>query len=234
MNTEKKLLSEDLVKMHESVDDLFKKTSEEKQLALAPHESEILTTEESNFLKGIGFFTTENVKEFEENKQHLESLGFTLEVINSLKRIKDKYNKPIISYNNVCDLCKKYNLYFGPSSLFTGKIPKENIQELKDFDFSTFCSQNMVPESREGMSILNSIYTSNKTMIVAPLNLFVLKNVFISNSREIIKLEDHSVSAPKNCPSDDPIVLLPFKPIRNSDLLFFIVVTHWDNSKSII
>lgn len=233
MSTEKTLLSEDLGKMHESVEELFKKTSDQRQLALTSHEdrTKSLTVEETDFLRGIGFSTTENIKEFEANRQKLEKLGFTIDIINKLKKIKDKYNKPIISYNNVCDLCKKYDLYFGPSNLFTGRIPKENIEELKSFDFPTFCSQQLVPEARPGYSIIGTPYSGNKTMIVAPLNMFKLENVFLANSREIIILDGNSVFSPISCPSDDPIVLLPFKINKH---LFFLVVTHWDNSKSII
>lgn len=234
MNTEKTPLSEDLLSMQESFEEMFKKSSENKHLILASHEEtgKMITETQHDFLQGLGFNKVQNVEEFQTTKQELEKLGMTMETISQLEKIKRIFGKNIITYNNVCQLCEKYNLYFGSSSLFTGKIPMKNVKELEEFQFGTFSSHYCVVKGEENTSIVNGKQAMKaETMIVAPLNMFSLKGILITNSREIIKCSLSEVKPPKKECADDPIVLLPF---RLNQQIYFIVVTHWDNSKSII
>lgn len=235
MSTEKIQLLTDLDTYQEDLDKLFVEVSEKRQLVLQSHEdaSQVISSDQNNFLQGIGFNNSENIKEFEENSKLLQKAGLTLESIDTLKKIKTKYNKSIIGYNNLCDLCLKHNLYFGESGLYVGKIPMENVKEMQAFPFSEFASHYNVVQGRPEESIIQgNICTSAKTLIVAPLNVFNLKNIFISSSRELIRF--NGTEAKCKAPfALDPIVLLPFK-ISATKEIFFLIITHWDNSKSII
>lgn len=235
MITEKMLLLDDLAVCQEGLDKLFSQVAEKRQLVLQSHEdsTRVISTSQNDFLQGIGFNNIENVKEYEENKKALQQAGLTLETIDVLKKIKNKYNKSIIGYNSLCELCLKHNLYFGDSGLYTGKVPMENIKEMQDFPFSEFASHYNVVQGRYEESIINgNISTSAKTMIVAPLNMFNLSDILIASSRELIRF--NGIKAKCKAPfAQDPIVLLPFKVSATKEI-FFLIVTHWDNTKSII
>jgi len=235
MSTEKTQLLGDLSDFQEDLDKLFAQTATNRQLVLQSHEDSMktITNSQSDFLQGIGFNNIENMKQYEENKAILTKAGLTMETIDYLKKIKTKYNKDIIGYNNLCTLCEKHNLYFGNSVLYTGEIPMKNIKEMQDFPFAEFASHYNVVQGRNGQSIVEgNTITSAKTMIVAPLNVFKLKDIFVSSSRELIQFPG-TVAKCKAPFAQDPIVLLPFK-ISATKEIFFVVVTHWDNSKSII
>lgn len=235
MNTEKTPLLDDLEEFQGNLEILFAQTAEKRQLVLQSHEDarQVITPDQNNFLQGIGFNNTENIKDFKENEAILQKAGVTLEVIDELKKIKTTYGKSIISYNTVCTLCEKYNLYFGDSSLYIGKIPMENIKEMQDFPFSRFASHYNTVYARTGESIVEgNIATSAHTMIVAPLNVFKLEDIFIANSRELISFKGVTAKCKAPFPMD-PIVLLPFK-VRATKEIYFLIITHWDNSKSII
>lgn len=235
MSTEKIQLLADLDGYQEGLDKLFSQVAEKRQLVLQSHEdaNKVISPAQNSFLQGIGFSNAENIKEFEENSKILEKAGLTLETIDVLKKIKTKYNKNIIGYNNLCELCLKHNLYFGDSGLYTGEIPMENIKEMQNFPFSEFASHYNVVQGRYEESIINgNICTSAKTLIVAPLNVFNLKDIFVASSRELIRFSG-TVAKCKAPFAQDPIVLLPFK-ISATKEIFFLIVTHWDSSKSII
>jgi hypothetical protein len=229
-------LSSDLEAIQAGLDEIFKTSSEKKVLALQSHEdsSKTISSRQKDFLSGLGFEKTVNIKTFEENCKVLEKEGLTMSTIKELKEIRDLYGKNIIGYNDLCKLSIKYNLYFGDSTLFKGNIPMDNIKEMEDFPFQKFASHYNVLYTRNKESIIEgNISTSAKTMIVAPLQLFDLKNVLISESRELIKFNGKTSTCKPYPVADDPIVLLPFK-LRATQEIFFIVVTHWDNSHSII
>lgn len=234
-SSEKERLASDIADIQAGFDEIFKKSSETTQLALGSHEDskKILTVQQRDKLVGLGFTNLANVEEFEENSRILEEAGATIEVVNGLKKIKTTYEKDIISYTNLVNLCKKYNLYFGDSSLFTGKMPEDNVKELNSFDFGKFYSQNKVISPYAGRSIVESYGSSGcKTMIVAPINTFKLQDVYIAPTREIIKMEGVNGKLKSPC-GEDPIVLLPFL-LGGSKEVFFLVVTHWEHSKSLI
>lgn len=232
---EKELMQNDIKLIQEGFDKIFSESSEKKQLMLASHEDSgsSINAQEKNILLSIGFENTKNVEEFDKKVKELEEAGVKMATIEFLKKIKAKYNKDIISYNNLCVLCEKYNLYFGSSKLFIGKIPMENVKELAQFPLEEFKSHYYIVESRQGQSVvdLNRAYTA-QTMIVAPITSFKLKDVVITASRELIPYEGVTSKYKSPC-GEDPIVLLPFKNEENGEL-FFLVLTHWDHSKSLI
>lgn len=203
---------------------------------LSSHEdsTQMVNVAQVNLLSGLGFNSLQNVEEFKTHTKKLEELGLTTEAINILKKVKSTYNKDIISYNNLCDLAEKHNLFFGDSNLFIGKMPMENVKELASFDFGKFKSHYSCVYTNGSSVVEGSIAAVATTMVVAPLNEFKLKNVFISNSREVISLKGSKIKNPlRKCPADDPIVLLPFK-IGSIGEVFFVVLTYWKNSNSIL
>jgi hypothetical protein len=235
MTTEKERLSSDIDSMQEGFEKLFAASADKRQLVLQSHEDsdKAISEKQSDFLRGLGFNSLKNVQEFEERSKELQKVGITMETIDELKKIKDTYGKNIISYDNLCKLCEKYNLYFGDSSLFTDVMPMENVKELETFPFGKFSSHYTVCHSYHEESIVEGrVSTKAQAMIVAPLNLFKLENVFVSKSRELIPFSGVN-SKCKSKGSDDPIVILPFKT-RGVKEIFFLIITHWDNSKSII
>lgn len=236
MTTEKKALSDDLLEIQESFNTLFESSANKRTLVLQSHEdsNQCINPDQYNILQGLGLSNVANVKEFEDSQAHLKKLGLTLETIKELSEIKTKFGKNIISYNNLCSLCETHNLYFGDSKLFTGKIPPESIKDIQEFNFETFKSHYSVLESRPEESIVNCNMTHRaQVMIAAPSNMFKLKDVFISVSRELILFPPLKASFEKPSNAHSPIVLLPFKASATKEV-FFIVITHWDNSKSII
>ncbi len=230
-NSDKAMLTEEISKIQENFDEIFKASAEKTQLALGSHEDSqtIMTTAQRDKIVGYGFSNLVNVQEYEEHQSALEAAGITMEVIKILKKMKETYGKDIISYKNVVDLCKKYNLYFGDSGLFIGKMPIENVKELAEFEFDKFRSYVVTSNAGESIIEARGGYRMG-TLIVAPINSFKLKDVYITPTREIIKLPGSMGKKTSPC-GEDPIVLLP---IKIEDELFFVVVTHWDHSKSLI
>lgn len=229
-------LSNDLDTIQAGLDEIFKASSEKKVLALQSHEdgSKTISQKQKDFLSGLGFEKTVNIKTFEENCKVLEKEGLTMSTIKELKEIRELYGKNIIGYNDLCGLSIKYNLYFGDSTLFKGEIPMSNIREMEEFPFQKFASHYNVLYTRHKESIVEgNVSSSAKTMIVAPLQLFDLKDVLVSESRELIRFNGVTSSCKPFPVTDDPIILLPFK-LRATKEIFFIVVTHWNNSQSII
>lgn len=236
MSTEKTALSDDILSIQESFENLFKESSEKKVLILESHEDagKSINRTQYDVLQGLGLSNVTNIKEFEENEKTLQKLGLTMETINELAEIKKNFGKNIISYNNLCALCEKHDLYFGDSSLFTGNINPEGVKEIQAFPFSKFSSNYSVLECRAEESISNcNIGYKARTMVAAPSNMFKLKDVFIATSREVILFPPLKASFSKPSNAHTPIVLLPFKT-KGLKEVFFIIITHWDNSKSII
>lgn len=235
MTISAKHLSSDLAGMQENLEILFQESAVKQQLVLGSHEDaeKTISTKQHDLLQGLGFSSTGNIQQFQENKKVLEKAGLTLGTIKQLKEIKDKYNKYIISYSNMAVLCAKHNLYFGDATLFTGEMPMKNVKELELFPFSEFGSNYSVVYARNGESIVEgNVSSSCKAMIVAPLNLFKLNNVFIADSRELIQFS--GIKSKCIYPvAEDPIVVLPFKASSTREI-FFLIITHWDSSKSII
>lgn len=235
MTIGKQLLSDDLGEMQEGLEVLFQESAQKRRLVLQSHEdaSKTLSGKQFDLLKGLGFKAAGNVAEYEANKVKLAKAGLTMETIDQLKKIKDKYNKYIISYSNMCALCLKHNLYFGEASLFTGTMPMKNVEEIEAFPFSEFASHYSTIDPRYNESIVAGNTSSiAQAMIVAPLNLFKLENIFIAESRELIKFQ--GITSKCIYPvAEDPIVVLPFKTSAAKEI-FFIIITHWDSSKSII
>lgn len=234
--SEKERMSEDIQKIQEGFEKIFSESSDKKQLMLASHENSEATINGSqkNFLIDIGFQNVQNIKEYDTRVKELEEAGVKMSTIEFLRKVKEKYKKDIISYNSLCDLCKKYNLYFGNSRLFIGEIPMENIQELQDFPKEEFKSHYYIIDStRNGTSVVeaNRAYTF-QTMIVAPITSFKLQDVIIAASRELISFDGLSSKYKSPC-GEDPIVLAPFKNAENGEI-FFLVLTHWEHSKSLI
>lgn len=235
MNTKTEQLLGDINSFQENLDKLFAKVSEKRQLTLQSHTDTAinLSSGQRNLLSNLGFSSTQNIKKYDENERILNQAGLEMETIDELKKIKEIYGKNIIGYNQLSRLCEVHNLYFGDSKFFTGQIPMKNVNELEEFPFSQFASHYTVLSARSQESIIDgSVATSAKVMIVAPLNLFNLTNVMISNSRELIDFRGMKSKCIFPC-AEDPIVILPFKAKGTSEI-FFLIITHWDNSKSII
>lgn len=231
----KPTIQEELLGLDSRLNGVFKESADKKVLVLQSHEDSTnnINGTQKDFLEGLGFSSSKNVTHFMERRKTLEELGIKMETIDILSKIKETYGKTIITYSGLVALCQKYNLYFGCSSKFLGEIPMENVKEMQNFNFSTFTSHYTVLTQNNRESIIEMITSHRaKTMIVAPLNQFNLKDVIVSYSREIIPFDKQEVS-PKNSEAQDPIVLLPFA-VSGIREVFFLVLTHWDNSNSII
>jgi hypothetical protein len=235
MTTKNEQLLGDISSFQENLDGMFAKVAEKRQLTLQSHEDaeKTITGKQSNILSGLGFNEAKNMKEYQNNQAALRKAGLAMETIDELKKIKDKYGKNIIGYNQLSDLCEKHNLYFGDSKYFTGQIPMKNIKEIEEFPFSEFASHYTTLAARQNETIIDgTTSTTAKAMIVAPLNLFKLNDVLISNSRELIDFKGIKSRCIFPC-AEDPIVILPFKASGTKEI-FFLIVTHWDNTTSII
>lgn len=229
MNTNQEVpinISEDIQKELES---LFpsKEVKEEELLALSSHEdsTKIITEEQKNRLSGLGFENVVNVKKFNEKKDKTLKLSAEIEILKEVESIKNAFSTKLISYNQLCNICNKYDLYFASSSLFKGEIPHKNVKELEAFNFEKLRSNYRVlnPDANEGITTMVDAYKIT-TMIVAPINQFILENVLITRSREIVKFPTHNEKLKNSC-NTDPIVLVPIK-IHNE--IFFVVVTYWN------
>ena len=235
MTIKKQQLSDDLNAMQENLDVLFQASASKHQLILQSLEDskQTISGKQFNLLKGLGFNSVDNITQYEQNVEVLTRAGMAMETVEQLKAIKNKYNKYIISYNNMSALCIKHNLYFGDAPLFIGTMPMKNVEEIENFPFSEFSSHYNALTARCNESIVSgNISTQSRAMIVAPLNLFKLKDVFIANSRELIQYS--GINSRCIFPvAEDPIVVLPFKTTSTPEI-FFLIITHWDSSKSII
>ena len=235
MTTKNEQLLGDVSSFQDSLDVMFKKVSDKRQLVLQSHEDsdKTISAKQSGILTGLGFIEAKNMKEYQANQQALKNAGLAMETIDELKKIKDTYGKNIIGYNQLTTLCEKHNLYFGDSRFFIGQIPMKNIKEIEEFPFDLFASHYTTLAARHLESIVDgTISTNAKAMIVAPLNLFRLKDVMISNSRELIDFKGINSKCIFPC-AEDPIVILPFKATGTNEI-FFLIVTHWDNTTSLI
>jgi len=235
MTTQSEQLLGDINSFQENLDVMFSNVSEKRQLVLQSHEDSetTISSKQENLLSNLGFSQTQNVREYEKNRAALHKAGLAMDTIDDLKKIKEEYGKNIIGYNQLVKLCEKHNLYFGDSKYFIGKIPMQNVKEMEEFPFSKFASHYNVISARHLESVVDATNsTTAKAMIVAPLNLFKLKNVFISNTRELIDFSGVNSKCIFPC-AEDPIVILPFKT-KGTNEIFFLIVTHWDNTKSII
>ena len=234
MNTEKNVLS-DVEDFQNHLGKLVEENQSKRVLVLEAHSDaeKNINGNQYNLLQGLGFQQLENQKSFEAREKELTQIGLKTSTIQILKKAKETYGKSILSYNRVVDICKEHNLYFASSKLFTGKMPIKNVKDLQEFDFDSFKSHYNCMEADGTTTIIKCrLSASPYTMVIAPATDFCLQNVFISNSREIIKLQDHSETVYGGA-TDDPIVLLPFK-INGTGEIFFLVLTYWNNTNSIL
>jgi len=235
MSTKNAQLLDDISSYQDNLDGLFEKVAEKRQLVLQSHEDaeRTISPKQHTILDNLGFNEAKNMKEYQQNQTNLYNAGLTMETINELKKIKDKYKKNIIGYNQLSNLCNKHNLYFGDSKFFIGQIPMKNIKEIEEFPFDEFASHYTTLTAGKFQSIVDgNVSPKSKAMIVAPLNLFNLNNVMISNSRELINFDGIKSKCIFPC-AEDPIVILPFKS-KGTNEIFFLIVTQWDSTNSII
>jgi hypothetical protein len=235
MTTKNEQLLGDISSFQQNLDGLFNSVSEKRQLVLQSHTDaeQSISDKQSTLLTGLGFDQTKNIKEYHATRDQLHKAGLAMETIDELKKIKDTYGKNIIGYNQLSALCEKHNLYFGDSRFFTGQIPMKNVREIEEFPFDLFASHYTVLAARHLESIVDGTSSVKaKAMIVAPLNLFNLTDVLISRSRELIDFKGVKSKCIFPC-AEDPIVIVPFKA-KGTNEVFFLIVTHWDNTTSII
>lgn len=234
MNTESVRISNDIDSYHAQFDKMFEDMNCKKQLALQSHEDSNthLSVEESDVLSGFGFNSVQNMVEFKNNRYELEEVGKKITTVETLKKITEVYGKKIISYNQLCDLCSKYNLFFGDATLFKGRIPKASLIELQEFPAGDFSARYNVLKTVEKRSIVGGEKSNScRAMIVAPLDMFNLNGILLTEYREIIKFPGIKNKC-KGSSVDDPIVLIPFK-INAINEIFFLIITKWDNSNTL-
>jgi hypothetical protein len=226
--------------------------------------------EDGIFLSKLGFLNIDLVKkvsEFETDKRTISHQKTVF--INESKIIKDVvtfYQKTFpfykfILYSQVINICEKYNLYLGHSSLYKGNIPKKNIEEMKNFPFNVYNSSSFeryipylhhMPNEPLCNCDLNHYanqygYNGNgnnssiNTYICAPLNSFdeiniktVGKELYRKSSDEV-SLNPFKFKFVKPAPKD-PIILLPVR-VEELKQLGFIIMTKWGveaNDESLI
>jgi len=95
-----------------------------------------------NNLKEFGFVNTGQAKQFDddvkEKEKEIESARRDIEdkteVANAVLHFAKKYPAyKFITYNGIKEVCDKYNLVFGKNELFTGFVPKINLEDIKKF-----------------------------------------------------------------------------------------------------
>jgi hypothetical protein len=131
-------------KLHELVKEIHTKfyTEAERLLKYGMDQKHIIPDkrleDKANKLKSLGFTSSIDVKS---NKEQLKRMNDTerdnakkLRLIEAIKYFTDKYpNYKFITEESVVDICKKYKLVYGPSQIYTGAIPDDNIQDMLDF-----------------------------------------------------------------------------------------------------
>lgn len=223
--------SEDILAIHNDFDIASEKLVENANKIL----QEAYNKRKANILSEIGFTTTPEYKKYLAKQKEQEKASKTIEAINSLKK-KFPFNK-CIDNDTVTAICKKYNLVFGESTLFSGFIPDKNATEINNFfkSYPTYTVKYIKHHIFTGSTIELSkedyeenknnpgyIYQYDKYVkplyIVAPITDMNIENKYVENYR----LKDIPIP-------EDPTVLLP---IRENGLEFFLIVSKWGNESS--
>lgn len=181
-------------------------------------------------LKMTGSTTT---KSMENKLRALENVGVTREVLDEFATIQKEFGgKDIIDYPSLLKLCIDNNLFFGHSSLFSGEITPEAMEEAKNF---SFLKANRILHTAmriNNQSVVDWKYTTMvgyELIIVAPITMFNLgdsqKKIIISNREIIENVVGTKYIRKRICPDMDPILLLPF--MLKDGKIYFIVITKW-------
>lgn len=176
------------------------------------------------------------------NKDLQDYLLFKKEIAD----FKEKFpNYKLISYAQVDEILKKWDLYLGPTIKYVEQIPPQNAKEVVDYlnitcrDLSIrvfanisrplcatgFCVQET---NRDWYGKSNILSSNNKLYICAPMSHFDKKDINILE-REIYYQETPTFKMIPATKVMDPIVLAPlvFKSTIGQNLKMFHVVTAW-------
>lgn len=204
------------------------------------------------FLLDLGFSNTTLAKKSLEyrvqKKNNDDKRSSYLHQSKAIKENVDFYKNAFpfhkfILYSQVLQICEKYNLYLGSSSLYKGDIPKKNIEEMKNFPLQKYQSliSQCVPFLSSIEPICSQLGNTFSTRprgdagihpyICAPYSSFETKNTdtvgkeIFSINKENGLINPFKFKIPKPEPKD-PIVLLPVTT-KQLKQIGFIVVTKW-------
>lgn len=238
-----------------AIESLLKFSIERKRMAesiVAP--SVYDEYEDAKFLDSIGFTNSKIVnklKEFDKvkditvsNKVKLNKESEEISKIVSYMQEKFPFHK-FIFYSQVINICEKYGLYLGGSSLYGGDIPIKNINEMKNFPMDRYFGINFgnnigldIPKLKGSEPICayekgyNEYNNSKKPSmyICAPYKEFIHKGtstvgkeIFLDSGLSIKDIIE--TVRVRRIMVKDPIVLLPV--YSNSMGIGFLVVTKW-------
>lgn len=105
-------------------------------------QKEIENEDKAIDLKKLGFknagqtvqYDKERKEKEEEISQARKEIATKTELADAVRYFKTKYPAyKFITLDNIKHICKKYGLVFGENTLFTGFVPKENLEHIKNF-----------------------------------------------------------------------------------------------------
>lgn len=202
------------------------------QLALCQNSGESYDPDLHVFLKNtLKMEVSSTVKELQVKKEAIEKVGINREVMETFNKIKQNFgDKVILDYPGLLELCKNHNLFFGPTQYFSGNITPEAAKQAKDFNFGKANTILKLGTMYDGEPVINWCYGRSLSrydlIIMAPISMFKLDGKVLIVNREIIpnpKGTSHKVG--KDCPNNDPVLLLPFEAEDKN--VYFIVITNW-------
>ncbi len=170
-------------RIHEDFDRAGEELLEKAQEIL--DESKVTRDDVNRKLVEFGFEKVPEIKAYTEVQK---ALGSAEKVKDKLAYYKRNYpDNVFVSLTQVRDICKKYGLVLGPTSVFIGEIPDKNKLEIMEFK---------IKKQDDNRENYNSVQGS-PIMIVASKNEFDSSNMNLNDGWELKEL-------PK-----DPIVLYP-------------------------
>lgn len=223
--------------MENIVDELLKHNQELveetiTQLAICQKTGADYDPETHTFLQQtLGMGKSSTSKNMDKQREAIDMQSIKISMSKEFESIKTIFGKQVISYKSLVKLCGKYNLYFGPTSLFKGEMTESAIAEAKAFDFIKAKSYLKIVRQRIGCSVIDWDISSNITnlIIAAPINMFDLhsKTKFVISRNEIIPCYiKFSIRKSKKCKSKDPILFLPFIS-KAENKMYFLIITNW-------
>ena len=202
------------------------------------------TNEElGRFLYRIGFQNVDLAKQYKDtNAKNNKILSAKEKLTKKAKHINEAIEyaaklfpgKKLILYTQVIQILEKYNLTLGPAHLYTGDIPKKNIQEVNEFDnYVTTNGISCVSSPSEPLCANKLTYSGYDPSyyICAPDQDFLQKDAHrvkreLFHNPNLNKLSwNEAMKRIKARKVEDPIILMLVKTKLNQP--GFIVVSKW-------
>jgi hypothetical protein len=203
--------------------------------------------EDSDFLNKIGFSNTQNVQKSSQilsvNKniktKKLSIVNNTTALSSIISLYQSEFpNYKFILLSQIYNICEKYNLYIGHSSLFNGQIPEKNINELKQFPFDKYknntrfhqriilnlplCSQ-FEKNYKYSSDMINYYICASYQDFLIDKNTHIIGNEIFKN----LDYEKPTFKLIKPVKVPDPIILIPVNIDSIPDDMGFLINTKW-------